>query len=202
MALPHLFQDFGTLKVGVVAKRSMTADEIEDLKLQAFDSGFQAGWDDAVKAQAEMRTHISAELATSLQTASFEYHEVHATLNASAQRIIQTIIDTILPVVAQASLGAQIRDAVVSALHTITDCQIEIVLSPMNEVAVRQILSAELQDPFKLVSDPKMPLNQATLRLGAQEAEINLDKMVADIASAVNTFFENQKSEGINGRSA
>ena len=202
MALPHLFKDFGTLKAGVVANRSMTADEIEDLKLQAFDSGFQAGWDDAVKAQSETQAHISVELANSLQTASFEYHEVRATLNASAQRIIEAIVQIILPVVAQASLGTQIRDAVVSALRTATDCQIEIVVSPMNEVAVSQILSAELQDPFELVSDPNMPLNQATLRLGAQEAEINLDKMVADIASAVNTFFETQKSEVINGRSA
>ena len=202
MRSPHIFQDFGTQQSNASGKKLISADEIEDLKLQAFDSGFQAGWEDAVKAQLETRTHLSAELAASLQTASFEYHEVRATLNASAQSIMEEIVEKILPLAAQASLGAQIRDVVLSTLRTSTDRRIEIAVSQVDEAAVRQVLSSQLQEPFQLVADSTMSPSQAILRLGPQEAEINLDKTVADIASAVTTFFETQNLEVIDGKSA
>lgn len=202
MSLAHLFQDFGTLKPAKAEKHSMTAEEIEDLKLQSFEGGFQAGWEDAVKAQAETQSHVSAGLAASLQSASFEYHELRATLNASVQNIMIHIVDTILPKAAQASLGAHIRDFVTSASQDALDCPIEIVVAPECEEAVRRVLSSELQEPFELAGDPGMSESQATIRLGNKESEIDLDKTVAEIAQAVATFFETQKSEVTDGRSA
>ena len=202
MSLTHLFQDFGTLKSTKAGMLSMTAEEIEDLKLQSFEGGFQAGWEDAVKAQAETHSHVSAALAASLHSASFEYHELRATLNASVQNIMVHVVDTILPMAARASLGGHIRDFVTSASQDALDCPIEIVVAPECEEVVRRVLSTDLQDPFELVGDPGMSESQATIRLGSQESEINLDKTVAEIALAVATFFETQKSEVTDGRSA
>ena len=202
MSLSHLFQDFGTLKSTQAGKRSLTAEEIEDLKLQSFESGFQAGWEDALKAQVETHSHVSAGLAASLQSASFEYHELRATLNASVQNIMAHVVDTILPLAARAGLGAHIRDFVTSAAQDAQDRPIEIVVAPECEEAVRRVLSSDLQEPFELVGDPGMSESQATIRLGSKESEINLDKTVAEIALAVATFFETQKSEVTDGRSA
>lgn len=195
MSASHLFQDFGTMKSANVGKRSMAAGEIEDLKLQAFENGYQAGWDDAVKAQSESVTHVSAALAASLQSASFEYHELRATMNASVQSIMAEVVEAILPTVARASLGAHIRDYIVSSARDALDRTIEIAVAPASEDAVRMLLEAELPQPFELVGDPVMSPNQAVIRLGKCEAEINLDKTVADIASAVTTFFETNKTE-------
>ncbi len=202
MSTTHLFQDFGTMQPAKVGKRSMSADELEDLKLQAFESGYQAGWEDALKAHSKSETHVSAELATSLQSASFEYHELRATLNASVQSIMAEVVETVLPLVAQASLGSHIRDYVVASARAALDRPIEIAVAPESEAAVRATLANDLPEAFDLVVDPTMSPNQAILRIGASEAEINLDKTVADIALAVTTFFETQKSEVTDGRPA
>lgn len=202
MVASHLFQDFGTIKESRVGKRSMTAEEIEDLKLQAFESGYQAGWDDAVKAQSESLTHVSSEFAASLQSASFEYHELRATMNASIQTIMAEVVDAILPKVAHASLGAHIREYITSVARNTLEMPIEISVAPSCEDALRATLTGEVPEPFTLVLDPSMSPNQVTLRLGASEAEIDLDKTVADISSAVTAYFDTQKAEVTDGRSA
>lgn len=200
MPTAHMFEDFGTVQPAKVGKRSMSVEELEDLKLESFETGYQAGWEDAVKAQSNSDTHVSAELATSLQSASFEYHELRATLNASVQSIMAEIVETILPIVAQASLGAHIRDYVVSRACEALDRPIEIAVSPVSEAAVRAMLAEDVPEPFKLIIDPTLSSSQAILRVGTPEAEINLGRTVADIASAVETFFETPKSKVTDGR--
>lgn len=199
MASSHLFQDFGTMKTAQAGKRSMSAEEIEDLKLQAFESGYQAGWDDAVKAQVDSVAHVSSELGNSLQSASFEYHEMRATLNASVQSIMAEVVTAILPMVARESIGAHIRDHIVSAARDALDRPIQIAIAPASEEAVRATLIADLPEPFEFCLDPTMSPNQVILRLGASETEVNLDKTVADIESAVTSFFEVQNPEVTNG---
>lgn len=202
MSTSHLFQDFGTMTPAQVGKQSLSVDQIEDIKLQAFENGYKAGWDDAIGAQTESLTHVSAELAASLQSASFEYHELRATMNAATQSIMSEVVEKILPKMAQASLGVHIRDLVSSSIRESLDKPIEIAVGNGSEDAVRAVLTLDLQEPFTLVTDACLSPNQVVLRLGDGEAEINLDKTVADIASAITTFFETQKSEETDGESA
>ncbi|MEP2892342.1 hypothetical protein [Tateyamaria sp.] len=199
MVSSHLFQDFGTMKAAKVGKRSMSAEELEELKLQAFESGYQAGWDDAVKAQVASVTHVSSEFGNNLQAASFEYHEMRATLNASVQSIMNEVVTVILPVVARESLGVHIRDCITSVVQDSLDRPILITVAPASEEAVRATLTSDLPEPFEFYPDSTMSPNQVILRLGASEKEVNLDKTVADIESAVTSFFEIQNPEVTNG---
>lgn len=202
MTSSPFFQNFGTMKTATVGKRPMSIEDIEDLKLQAFESGYQAGWDDAVRAQSETMAHVSSEFAASLQSASFEYHELRATMNASVQSIMAEVVGAILPTIAHASLGAHIQEYIGSVARDALDRPIEVTIAPEQEDAVRSTLKEDLADPFKLTFDPALPANQALLRLGQAEAEINLGKTVADISAAVTAFFETQSAEVKVGRSS
>jgi flagellar biosynthesis/type III secretory pathway protein FliH len=195
MSTSHLFQDFGTEQPIKTGRTAMAVEEIEDLKLQAFENGYQAGWDDAVKAQSNTRTHVASGLASSLQSASFEYHELRATLNASVRGIMMQMAETILPMIAKASLGAHIQERITEATRDALDRPIEIAIAPESEEAVRAVLSDKVPDPFVLVPDPLMDSTQAILRLGSRETEINLDRVMVDIGTAITTFFETHNSE-------
>lgn len=199
MSLMHLFQDFGTLKPVDAQKTSIDTEEFEDLKLQAFEGGFQAGWDEAVKAQTETGIHVSAGLAASLQSASFEYHELRSTLHSAVQTIVTEIVETILPLTAHASLGTHIRELIGTVAMEALDRSIEVVVAPGREDVVRNTLSEELPEPFTVVVDDALSPNQAILRVAEKEFDVNLDKTVNEIAIAVTNYFETQKAEVSNG---
>ncbi|MEL6228081.1 MAG: ABC transporter ATP-binding protein, partial [Pseudomonadota bacterium] len=61
-----LYQDFGTELAPAKPNSSVSRDSLEDEKLQAFENGYQAGWDDSIKAQANLDLSISSALAANL----------------------------------------------------------------------------------------------------------------------------------------
>ncbi|WP_299286952.1 hypothetical protein [uncultured Tateyamaria sp.] len=192
MSAAHLFQDFGTIRPTTASKSLLSVEEIEELKLQAFENGYQAGWEDAIKAQSNTLTHVSSGLASSLQAASFEYHELRAAMTASVQTIMTQVTRKILPQAAQQSLGAHIQDVILDAARKNLDRPIELAIATANEEAVRAVLSDNVPAPFEVVADDLMGPTQVVLRLGDREIEVDLDRVVADITNEISTFFETQ----------
>lgn len=195
MSATHLFQDFGKPKPKQSGTQNLAIEEIEDQKLEAFEKGYQAGWDDAVAAQTETQSFVSSGLANSLQNASFEYHELRATLNSSVEAILKTVTDVILPQIAHASLGTHVRETVQSLARESMDRIIEIAVAPESEAAVMAALNDDPPAPFVLVTDTLLAPSQVTLRLDRTETELHLDRAVADISSAIASFFENHPDE-------
>lgn len=199
MTSTHLFQDFGELPKKPKATTALGIEEVEDQKLQAFENGYQAGWEDAVKAQADTGGHVSSALAANLQDASFEYHEVRNSLTGAVQTILAEVVETMLPQIARDSLGAHIREQVLTICQGALDRSIEIVVAPESEDAVRAVLAAELGEPFALVTDPLLAPTQAVLRLGSDEREIDLHRLVEGIGTSISTFFATENPEASHG---
>lgn len=194
-----LFEDFGGLPKRTNDKPNLGAEEVEDQKLQAFENGYQAGWDDAIKAQSETGKHVSAGLATSLQEASLEYEEMRKGLNASVSEIMSGIVSTLLPTVARESLGVHICEQIMAMTQSKLERTIEITVAPDTEKLVRSMLDGETNVSCDITADPLLAPTQAFLRLGPDECEINLDQVVNEITQSVTTFFETQNAEMTNG---
>lgn len=199
MIASHLFEDFGDAPKQVDDGTPLGAEEVEDQKLQAFENGYQAGWDDAIKAQTDTGTQISAGLAASLQDASFEYHEVRSTLNTAVQEIMSGVMKTLLPKLAQASLGAHICEQVMAMTHSGLERTIEIAVAPDAEAVVKSRLSEGIEGPFEIVVDRHLAPTQVLLRLGSDEREINLEHMLNEISTTITNYFETQNPEIADG---
>lgn len=199
MAATHLFEDFGGLPKKTNETSNLGAEEVEDQKLQAFENGYQAGWDDAIKAQSETGKHVSAGLATSLQDASLEYEEMRKGLNAAVSEVMSGIVRTLLPTVARESLGTHICEQIKVMTQSKLERKIEVAVAPETEKVVRSMLDSETNVTCDITTDPLLAPTQAFLRLGPDECEINLDQMLNEIAQSVTNFFESQNAELTNG---
>jgi flagellar assembly protein FliH len=199
MNASRLFEDFGETLKRPKAKTPLGVEEVEDQKLEAFENGYQAGWEDAIKAQASTGSHVSSDLAARLQDASFEYHEVRNTLNGAVQDIMTELVKTLLPKIAQESLGTHVREQVAAMTRSGLDRRIEIAVAPESEDAVRSVLDAAVGPPFELVADRFLAPTQVVLRLGPDEREINLARVVDEIGTTITAFFETEKPEVTNG---
>jgi flagellar biosynthesis/type III secretory pathway protein FliH len=195
----HLFEDFGGIPKPKSTAPSFRIEEVEDQKLESFENGYRAGWDDAIKAQAETNTHVSSELATSLQDASFEFHEVRNTLSAAVQDIMDEVMKTIMPKIAQTSLGAHIREQVISMTRGALDRSIEIVIAPDAEDVVRTLFDNDVERPFRFAIDPLLSPTQVLLRVGAEEREINLHETLDEVSRTVQSYFETEQAERKDG---
>lgn len=189
MSIAHLYQDFGPKTLGRDTNISLNDVEIEDQKLDSFEKGYQAGWDDAVNAQVATKTRISSDLAKNLQEVSFSYHEARSTLTKSLEPLFSDVIATLLPEVARHSLGPHVVAQLTEMVRAQTDQVIEITVSPVNFETIETLIENELESPFVMVPDPNLSEGQVFLRIGVEEREIDLDHVIETVGAAFNNFF-------------
>ena len=56
----------------------LTSDQADARAQASYETGYSAGWDDAVRAETEAHKRISAEFARNLQDLGFTFHEARA----------------------------------------------------------------------------------------------------------------------------
>lgn len=186
MTIAHMYQDFG--EAG--AQQFVLTDEaLEEQRLAAFESGYQAGWDDAAKAIAQEQALIASDLARSLQDMAFTFQEAQAALHAALEPLLGAILTKLLPKLAHDSLASHAIAQLMAlsrelgggtCIITVCPAQADRLMERLPEVAG---LSVSVQ-PDVTLSD-----GQAFLRLGTRERMIDLDATIAEIAQGFGGFF-------------
>jgi flagellar biosynthesis/type III secretory pathway protein FliH len=109
MPISNRYADFGCSPLTEIEEDS---EALENVKLESFESGYQAGWEDAVKAHSDGTQKAISELGQRLEDMSFTYHEVYAKLTLALKPLMVNIILKLLPTIAEQSLHVHILQEV------------------------------------------------------------------------------------------
>lgn len=189
MSIAHLLEDFGALRQPGDAV-SDDADPLgEDGKLEAFEQGYKAGWDDAVAAHDDAQRKIRDDLARNLRDLSFTYHEALNAMSTALRPLISEIVNVALPKMAHDTLGLRIAEEIEARASGQINLDIRIAVSPENAEAVERLLGEDRKLPVHVTADPSIGAGQAQMRLGGQETQIDLDEMIENLSQAVAGYF-------------
>ena len=172
---------------------------LEDEKLASYDSGYRAGWDDANAAQSEDQTRIRAELARNLQDLGFSYHEARTHILKAIEPLMLEIVGRLLPEIARQTLAPIVLETLMPLAEGLGDAPVTLVLNPASRAAVEALVEQATGLPMTIHEEPTLGEGQVYIKLGTQEAQIDLDQATADIAAAVRGFFELPGKDRPNG---
>ena len=163
---------------------------LEDAKLASFESGYSAGWEDAAAAQADDRTRVSADLARSLQSLTFTYHEARNHVLKAIEPLLRHVVGHLLPVLAKDTLAAKVLEVLMPLVDDLVAAPITLMLNPAARRAIEDLVAKTSGLPLILIEEPTLGEGQVYLKLGDVEREVNLDRAVLEISAAVRGFFE------------
>lgn len=192
MSVVHRYRDFGH---AASPEGSEEEDVFEDVKLDAFETGYQAGWDDAVKAHTVEADKVTSELSQRLEDMSFTYHEVFSKLTLAMKPLMVSLVEKLLPDIAEKSLHAHILQEISALVEAHADGALEIAVSPAHRSALEGALEDKLDLPFRFQADSSLTAGQVYVRIGEAEREIDLDTVLQGVSEAVEAFFEQVKPE-------
>ena len=198
MSISHLLEDFGTKSVSR-ASIAMTDVSLEEQRLESFEQGYKAGWDDALKAQNNTAVQISEEFARNLQDLSFTYREAYAHILKSMNPLLSQIVETVLPEMAQQTLGLRVVEQLQEMVKATGDTGIEVRVSSANQSAVAGLLKQEFGFPVAIEDDASLSDTQALLKFDETEKQIDLGEVLSCIGQAVSGFFHEHQKEVVNG---
>lgn len=198
-SLAAYLEDFGSPASGE-SSVSVSDEMLESERLESFDKGYRAGWDDAIKAKAEDGAHLSDGIAQNLQDLSFTYHDVHAQVLSNLTPLFHEILQKILPSLARDTLGAHIADQLSKIARDIGTVQIEIAVAPGFGAQVSQFVNeASSSLPISVTESTAVSEGQAELRLGAKELSIDLSDVSKQITEAVHAVLHDQSEKRAHG---
>jgi len=191
MSITHLLEDFGgTLRGRPV---SITDISLEEERLASFEKGYQAGWDDAAKSQAEDQRSITADLAQNLQDLTFTYEEAYAAVLQSLRPLLEQMIATVLPTISQQTLAPRLAELLRERVKEHGQQTFEIVTAPDDMTRMEILTEALPEMQIALRQDDTLARGQLYLRFGDAEEEIDLKSVLDAIEQAVSGFFEESR---------
>lgn len=173
--------------------------QIEEAKLAAYESGYSAGWEDAVSAQSEDQGRMKSDLARNLQALSFTYHEVRGHILSALDPLIRDLVGRLLPALARETLGRIVAETLAPLAAQQAEVPLVLVINPAARPSVEAALGDAFGLPLTIEDEPSLGEGQAYLRFASTETRIDLDRAVAEIIAAVRDFFALARQEAANG---
>lgn len=170
------------------AAERATAVAVEDVRLAAYETGYSAGWEDAVAAQSGDELRIREDLARNLRDLSFTYHEARAHLLRGLEPLLRGMADLVLPELARATLGASVVQLLLAEAGQAGSAPIMLCVSPANRAAIETALGDEPALPVTLIEDPELGDGQVRFRFGADERDLDLQAVLTAISGLVADF--------------
>jgi len=172
---------------------------LEDIRMQAYEQGYTAGWDDAAATQTDDQTRIKTDFARNLQSLGFTFQEARMHVLRAIQPLLQQIVSRLLPEMARETLASIALETLMPLADEMADAPVTVVLNPASRHAVEELLEQATGLPLIVIEEPTLGEGQVYLRMGDTETRIDLDRATADIASAVRDFFDHTEKDQRHG---
>ncbi len=192
--------DTETFSSGPFPATAPRAEETEAVKVNAYEQGYSAGWDDAARAAETDQTRISTEFAHNLQDLGFTFHEARSHVIRSLGPLLDALVTKILPELSAQTLGQRIIQEIVPIAEKAADTPIRIEVAPSCRAALQPFLDAHANHPFELAEEPSLSPGQVYLRSGKLEKHIDLEEALAKIESAVAALDHTNKEAFSHGK--
>ncbi|SHI03227.1 hypothetical protein [Marivita hallyeonensis] len=198
-SLQTYLEDFGS-STPHHAGSTVTDDALESERLEAFDKGYRAGWDDAIKAKAEDSDALSEGLSQTLQDLSFTYHDVHAQVFSNLGPLFDQILQKILPTLAKETLGAHITDQLSGLAREIGTASVQVAVCAADVEKVTKLVDeASCTMPVTVIGSDSLQDGQAELQFGQREISIDLAHVASQITEAVQAVLNDSPERRAHG---
>lgn len=162
---------------------------IEEARLEGFDRGFKAGWEDATQAHQQDQMHVSAELARNLQDMSFTYHEARQAVMRDTETLFRGMVDVFLPKILPAALTTTLVERLLDATAQAGQACVEITIAPENVDRISEMIDGAVAPPLRILPEPSLGVGQAYLKFGDHEERIDLAATLTEIEAIIDDLF-------------
>ena len=174
---------------------AISPDMLEKTRLESYEAGYKAGWDDAAQAESNEQDRIGAEFARNLQDLGFTFHEARVHVMHALEPLLAGMVQRVLPKLVSETMGQTIIEELLPLATEAADTPIEVVVAPASRQALETLLTEATAVPVTLVEEPTLAQGQVFLRSGKTERHIDFASAIDRIGVAIEALYElNEKA--------
>lgn len=153
--------------------------------MQGYESGFQAGWDDAMASVSENRDHISAEFARNLQELSFSFHEARQQVTSTVRPFLAALVESLLPLTADQALVENIWAKLEPILNDHNTPSVQLLCAASDVDTLEQLTAVSTTMAINVVAEPSLMEGQVKFSIEAEQHEIDMSHITDEIRALI-----------------
>ena len=173
----------------------MTPEDIEALRLTAYEAGYKAGWDDGEAQHLTDLDAARAELAQKIEALSFGYFEARAHVVAGLRPLLEAIVETVVPQGARAAVIPQVVEALLPLAMAAADRPVTLRLAPGGAERVQRAVEGLVTPPLAYAEDPALDPAEAVIAQGAHAVHVDLSGAAIALGRAIDEFYQLDQQE-------
>lgn len=191
MAKPFKLEVFETSRALTHSQQdTIDSASVEEARLEAFEQGYKAGWDDSLSSHVSDQERVSSDFARNLNELAFTYHEVRSTILKSLEPLLREMVGKVLPKMAKETIGPLVADQIIEMAGIQSSIPVELVVGPTNKKALEKLSAEQDSLPLKIISEESLGDGQVFIRIGEAEVQLDFDGVLEGFSSALDGFFE------------
>jgi hypothetical protein len=163
-------------------------EQVEDLRLTAYERGYVAGWEDAGQQAEAERGARQALVAARIEALTFGYHEARSHVLAALEPLIAAMIDGLLPAVARGAVVPLVIEEIMPRARSEADRPLVLRIPQGWRSDYEVALAGLALPPLSLVEAEDLSEAQAEIVSDEAEARIDLVAAQSRIAAALAAF--------------
>lgn len=187
-AVSRLLTDFAERRETSEDLRFLTAEELEDERLNAFEKGYTEGWEDALQSVETGKTALSETFRQRIEDLSFTYHEAHSAMQRETAALLQTIFETVLPSAARQVLVGHAMENLAALVRDASKLPIEIVVHPSHATALGTFIQKDPDISIAIRGDHTLTETQAELQFSENGLIIDTGAVSREILETLAAF--------------
>jgi flagellar assembly protein FliH len=199
MTIAHLLVDFANFH-SAGSDAVFTEATLEEHQLEAFEQGYQAGWEDSAKAHAEEGLRINQELMTTMQDWSFTFRDAQTQLLASLKPLFQQISDTLLPALAEAGKPHLLAEQLTALAQQNLGETIKMQLSSDDLPALERHLKNDQSFAVSMSADPSVNPGEFRISVGSEERIVDINQVISSVQDALEAMTSTLERTGTHER--
>ncbi|WP_432450531.1 flagellar biosynthesis protein [Aliiroseovarius marinus] len=175
--------------------QSIDPAELEGKRLEGYEAGYKAGWDDATRSMTQEAERVEAEFARNLEDLGFTFQEARSHVLSSLEPLLNAMVNVVLPNVVQDAIAQVVAEEIVPMAATAADNPIQVLVAPGIRGALEQLLESSTNVPFELIEQATLPEGQIYLRSPVSEKQIDMSGVLDRMRDAVGALYDiNEKA--------
>jgi flagellar assembly protein FliH len=188
MSIAHLLEEFGNgmdPEMGGVGLAMLSTDAVETARLEAYEEGYKAGWDDAIGANTSEKLQLSADLSQNLRDMAFTYQEAVAHVTRTLGGVFDGMLTHFLPEAAKLALAPKVLEVIAELPLQPDTMPLTIAVAEENLKIMQKVALAVEHESVDVIEDPDLTGGQVSLRFGPQEVAVDFDALLDELREAL-----------------
>jgi hypothetical protein len=164
--------------------------------LEAFEQGYQSGWDDCIANETEERRRIGTDLAAALSELSLTTETIRTELLTSISPVLEEIASQLLPKLAAEAVAPILINEVTNIVSGHGPVTLELFAAPEKCASIAALVETVADLPVTVVPETAFAEGQVSIRFADQRRDIDLSDAAARMSAILRAFAADAGSAG------